>query len=90
VPRIIGSRLQLPPAVIIVGIIAGAAVGGAIGLLLAAPTIATIRVLGGYIYRRLLDIEPYVRVYESPAIGISQKAATTAQPAAKEKQKARQ
>ncbi len=90
VPRIIGSRLQLPPAVIIVGIIAGAAVGGAIGLLLAAPTIATIRVLGGYIYRRLLDIVPYVRVYESPAIGISQKAATTAQPAAKEKQKARQ
>lgn len=69
IPRIIGNRLQLPPAVIIIGIIAGASVGGALGLLLAAPTIATVRLLGSYIYRRLLDLEPYVLVYESPAIG---------------------
>jgi len=68
VPRIIGHRLQLPPAVIIVGIIAGASVGGALGLLLAAPTIATVRVLGGYIYRRLLDLEPYVLVHRAPAV----------------------
>jgi predicted PurR-regulated permease PerM len=62
VPRIIGHRLQLAPALIIVGIIAGASVGGALGLLLAAPTIATVRVLGSYLYRRLLDIEPYVLI----------------------------
>jgi predicted PurR-regulated permease PerM len=62
VPRIIGHRLQLPPAVIIVGIIAGANVGGALGLLLAAPTIASVRVFGSYLYRRLLDLEPYVVV----------------------------
>ncbi|MBN1218859.1 MAG: AI-2E family transporter [Anaerolineae bacterium] len=62
VPRILGYRLRLPPALIIVGIIAGASVGGALGLLLAAPTIATIRVLGSYLYRRLMDIEPYVLV----------------------------
>jgi predicted PurR-regulated permease PerM len=69
IPRIIGSRLQLPPGVIIVGIIAGASVGGALGILLAAPAIASVRVLGSYIYRRLLDIEPYVVSYEKPAIG---------------------
>jgi predicted PurR-regulated permease PerM len=68
VPRIIGHRLQLPPALIIVGIIAGASAGGALGLLLAAPTIATIRVLGGYLYRRLLDLEPYVVVKGPPPI----------------------
>jgi predicted PurR-regulated permease PerM len=67
VPRIIGHRLQLAPALIIVGIIAGASVGGALGLLLAAPTIATVRVLGSYLYRRLLDIEPYVLI-KKPAI----------------------
>ena len=67
VPRIIGHRLRLLPAVVIVGIIAGASVGGALGLLLAAPTIASVRVLGSYIYRRLLDLEPYVLVHE-PAI----------------------
>lgn len=60
VPRIIGNRLNLSPAIVIVGIIAGASVGGALGLLLAAPTIASVRVLGSYIYRRLLDLEPYV------------------------------
>lgn len=60
IPRIIGQRLKLPPAVVIVGIIAGAAVGGAFGLLLAAPIIATIRVFSSYLYRRLLDLEPYV------------------------------
>jgi predicted PurR-regulated permease PerM len=60
VPRIIGQRLRLSPAIIIVGIIAGASVGGALGLLLAAPTIASVRVLGSYLYRRLLDLEPYV------------------------------
>lgn len=66
IPRIIGHRLQLSPAIVIVGIIAGASVGGAIGLLLAAPTIATVRVLGSYLYRRLLDLEPYVLVKRPP------------------------
>ena len=66
VPRIIGYRLQLSPAIIIVGIIAGASVGGALGLLLAAPIIATVRVLGSYIYRRLLDLEPYVLREDRP------------------------
>ena len=68
VPRIIGQRLRLPPAVIIIGIIAGASVGGALGLLLAAPIIATFRVLGGYLYRRLLDLEPYVVVSKRPPL----------------------
>ncbi|MEM7346169.1 MAG: AI-2E family transporter, partial [Chloroflexota bacterium] len=67
IPRIIGDRLQLPPAVIIIGIIAGANVAGALGLFLAAPTIATVRVLGSYLYRRLLDLEPYVLVTEELA-----------------------
>lgn len=72
VPRIIGHRLQLPPALIIVGIIAGASVGGALGLLLAAPTIATGRVISGYLYRRLLDLEPYV-IVRRPVISASDK-----------------
>ena len=70
VPNIIGNRLHLPPAVIIVGIIAGASVGGALGLLLAAPTIASVRVLGGYIYRRLMDIEPYVLVKKTAPVPV--------------------
>ena len=89
VPRIIGHRLRLSPAIIIVGIIAGASVGGALGLLLAAPTIATVRLLGSYLYRRLLDLEPYVlkhaprpRVKKSPPVK-SQQIAVSSQPKAK-------
>jgi len=69
VPRIIGTRLRLKPAIIIIGIIAGATVGGALGLLLAAPIIATTRVIGSYIYRRLIDLEPYVLPTKPPDLG---------------------
>jgi len=91
IPRIIGQRLKLPPAVVIVGIIAGAAVGGALGLLLAAPIIATIRVLSSYLYRRLLDLEPYVldrplpppEPIERPKVSSSQPLPVSKQPEAK-------
>ncbi|NIO71700.1 MAG: hypothetical protein GTN71_22390 [Anaerolineae bacterium] len=46
------------------GVIAGASLGGVLGILLAAPTLSTLRVLGSYIYRKLLDIEPAVVVKE--------------------------
>lgn len=90
IPRIIGQRLKLPPAVVIVGIIAGAAVGGALGLLLAAPIIATIRVLSSYLYRRLLDLEPYVldrplpppEPIERPKVSSSQPLPVSKQPEA--------
>jgi predicted PurR-regulated permease PerM len=84
VPRIIGQRLRLPPAVIIVGIIAGASVGGALGLLLAAPIIATFRVLGGYLYRRLLDLEPYVLVSKPPRLSKEQQALIDRIPSSKQ------
>jgi predicted PurR-regulated permease PerM len=67
IPRIIGRRVHLAPAVVIVGLIAGASIGGMLGLLLAAPTLSSLRVLGSYLYRRLLDIEPYVVVNSEPA-----------------------
>ncbi len=59
IPRIIGRRVNLPPLVIILGIIAGASLVGVPGVVLAAPTIATLRVLSRYIYARLFDMEPF-------------------------------
>jgi predicted PurR-regulated permease PerM len=64
IPRIIGRRVHLPPLVIILGIFAGAALAGVLGILLAAPTIASARVIGRYLYANLFDIE---RVSESVA-----------------------
>jgi predicted PurR-regulated permease PerM len=58
-PRIIGRRVQLPPLVIILGIVTGAVLAGVLGILLAAPTIASARVIGRYIYANLLDVDPF-------------------------------
>jgi len=55
VPRIIGRSLDLHPVVVLIGAIVGASVAGILGMFLAAPTIATLRVLTGYAYGKLLE-----------------------------------
>ncbi len=59
VPRIMGRRLLLHPVTVFVGVLAGGLLFGAIGVLLAAPVIGTIRVLLRYVYAKLLDEEPF-------------------------------
>jgi hypothetical protein len=48
------------PLVVMIGIIAGGQLAGILGVLLAAPTLATFRVLGRYVLRRLYDRDPFV------------------------------
>jgi predicted PurR-regulated permease PerM len=55
VPRIMGGSLNLHPVVVIVGVLAGASFGGALGVVLAAPVIASGRLLGHYIYGKVID-----------------------------------
>jgi predicted PurR-regulated permease PerM len=62
IPRIIGRQVHLHPMVVIIGIIIGASVGGVLGIALAAPTIASLRVLGRYVYARLFDSDPFPMV----------------------------
>jgi phosphoglycolate phosphatase len=64
VPRIMGRRLQLHPVIVFIGVLAGGFLAGAIGILLAAPIIATFRVVLGYIYAKLLDQEPFPQEFE--------------------------
>lgn len=59
IPRIIGRSVHLPPLVVILGIVGGAALAGVLGVMLAAPTIASLRVIGRYIYAQLLDEDPF-------------------------------
>ena len=59
VPRIIGRSLNLHPLVVIVAIVAGANLAGVLGALLAAPTLASLRVLASYVRRKLLDQPPF-------------------------------
>jgi len=59
IPRIIGRSVHLPPLVVILGIVAGAVTAGVLGIPLAAPTIASARVIGRYIYANLFDLDPF-------------------------------
>ncbi|HUV91689.1 MAG TPA: AI-2E family transporter [Anaerolineales bacterium] len=58
-PRIVGRRVQLHPLVVILGVVAGALLAGVLGILIAAPTIATTRVLGHYVFANLNDQDPF-------------------------------
>jgi len=59
VPRIIGGTLKLHPAMIIIGAIMGVSIGGILGVLLAAPVMASLRLLGRYGWRKMLDLDPF-------------------------------
>jgi predicted PurR-regulated permease PerM len=52
VPRIQGRALSLPPAVVLVALVVGVALGGFLGVLIALPLTATVRAVIGYLYDR--------------------------------------
>jgi predicted PurR-regulated permease PerM len=56
-PRIIGGSVRIHPLIVMMGAIAGYAVGGIVGAFLAAPVIGTLKVLGQYVYRKLTEVE---------------------------------
>jgi phosphoglycolate phosphatase len=58
-PRILGRRVHLHPLVVIVGLIAGAVLGGVLGVFMVTPILGTLRVLGRYLHRKLLDMDPF-------------------------------
>jgi predicted PurR-regulated permease PerM len=62
VPRIIGRSLNLHPLVVLIGAIIGASVASVFGILLAAPLLATAKLLLTYIYNKLLDQPPFEEI----------------------------
>lgn len=66
VPRVMGSTLHLHPLVILIGIIIGGSMTGILGMLLAAPVLATLRVIGNYIFCRLYDRDPFAEPETKP------------------------
>ncbi len=59
VPRILGSELDLHPLAVLIAVLAGASLAGILGIFLAAPVLATLRVVGRYAYRKLQDQDPF-------------------------------
>ncbi len=83
-PRILGDSVKLHPLAIMVGAIGGYAVGGIVGAFLAAPVIGTFKILGGYIFRKLMEVEaePELEPTEqvSEAVELAQEEREDAQP----------
>jgi predicted PurR-regulated permease PerM len=59
VPRVIGHSVNLHPVVVICGVIVGFNVAGIWGTFFAAPVIASIRIIAGYVHAKLLDYPPF-------------------------------
>ncbi len=53
VPRILGDSLSLHPVLVILSVLWGASVGGILGVLIAPPLVASVRIVLHYIYGRL-------------------------------------
>ncbi len=58
-PRIMGSSLNLHPVVILLAAIVGASLAGVIGLLLSAPSTASLILLTRYAFRKMVDLSPW-------------------------------
>ena len=58
-PRIIANVLEVHPAAVLVGVFVGLNLFGFWGMLLAAPMIATLKIVLIYVKRKLLDEDPW-------------------------------
>jgi predicted PurR-regulated permease PerM len=55
IPNIVGHVVQLHPVVILFALFCGGAIAGVLGMFLAVPLTGALRILIGYLYRKLVD-----------------------------------
>ncbi|MCA9933692.1 MAG: AI-2E family transporter [Ardenticatenaceae bacterium] len=59
VPRIVGDALDLHPLLVMVAVFMGGAIAGILGAILAAPVVATLKLVGVYAWRKMFDLHPF-------------------------------
>jgi predicted PurR-regulated permease PerM len=67
VPRLLGDALSIHPAAVLVAALVGASLLGVIGIILAAPVLATARLFIAYGLRKLSDEDPWANVESDKA-----------------------
>ncbi len=67
-PRVMSKALKVHPAAVLVTVFVAASLFGVVGMLLAAPVLASAILIFNYIYRKLLDQDPWegLRTYPEP------------------------
>jgi predicted PurR-regulated permease PerM len=58
-PRILGQTLGVHPAGVLIAAIVATNLIGLVGLVLAAPSLATLNLLGRYVLRKMFDLDPW-------------------------------
>ncbi|MGB2896144.1 MAG: AI-2E family transporter [Anaerolineales bacterium] len=58
VPRIMGESLDIHPLVVFIAVLAGGILAGFIGILLASPVVATLRLGAVYLYSKVIEVAP--------------------------------
>jgi predicted PurR-regulated permease PerM len=58
-PRFLGRTLDIHPAAVLVAALFMASLLGLVGIFLAAPVVATVKLLGIYIFRKMFDLDPW-------------------------------
>jgi predicted PurR-regulated permease PerM len=58
-PRVMGDALGIHPAALLITAIIAANLFGIVGLMLAAPVLATFLLIGRYAFQKMLDLEPF-------------------------------
>jgi len=80
-PRIFSHALKIHPAAVLVTALVGYNVFGILGMILAAPVLATLKLLFDYTTRKMLDLDPwadFVRIEPPPPIRVQIKNRATA------------
>lgn len=62
VPAVFSGTLEIHPAAVLIAAIAGANLLGLIGLVLAAPVVASLNLFGNYVIMKLVDKDPWERI----------------------------
>jgi len=72
-PKLMGETLEVHPAAIMISALIGGQIFGLLGIMLAAPTVATLKLLLGYATKKIFDQDPwegmaYYRKPKEPAL----------------------
>lgn len=58
-PRFFGRTLDIHPAAVLVAALFMASLMGLVGIFLAAPVVATLKLVGLYVFRKMFDLDPW-------------------------------
>ena len=58
-PRFFGRTLDIHPAAVLVAALFMASLMGLVGIFLAAPVVATLKLMGLYVFRKMFDLNPW-------------------------------